>query len=246
MGEVAGELEGMLARPVAAMPAASSTDHEVVLTEQPSSRSKSGGQTLNDSRRSLPELADGQPVAVRGAVPLNPLSSSVGPVLPANQPDGPADPPGERGSQAGRRRGMVVVGGLLGVGALLTVAAVAVGGLLKPKKVRLRIDMQGEIGAGQVRSDPAGIDCGDLCSERFAKGTRVRLHATAAPGFAFAGWSGDCQGQEPCSLQLRWDLNVTARFARIEPTVSPTSPGSRPNPHEPRPQPAHSGKKRLR
>ena len=246
MGEVAGELEGMLARPVVALEEESSADEVVVLTEQPSGRNKVSARSLNDSRRSHPELADGQAVAVRGAVPLNPLASSVGPVLPATDQGEPADLPGEREPQAGRRRGLAVGAGLLGVGALLTIAAVAVSGLLKPKKVRLRIDMQGEIGAGQVRSDPAGIDCGDLCSERFAKGTRVRLQATAAPGFAFAGWSGDCQGQEPCSLQLRWDLNVTARFARSETTEIPPSTGARPGHHEPRLQPAHSGKKRLR
>lgn len=246
MGEVAGELEGMLARPAVAIEEESSADEVVVLTEQPSGRSKASTRSLNDSRRSHPELADGQAVAVRGAVPLNPLASSVGPVLPAADKGEPAESPGEREPQAGQRRRRVLVGGLLGVGALLTVAAVAVGGLLKPKKVRLRIDMQGEIGAGQVRSDPAGIDCGDLCSERFAKGTRVRLQATAAPGFAFAGWSGDCLGQEPCSLQLRWDLNVTARFARSEPMATPPLAGARPSLHEPRPLPAHSGKKRPR
>jgi hypothetical protein len=210
-----------------------STDSATSLTEQPSSRSKSGGFATGDSRRSQPEVADGAPVAVRGAVPLNPLASSVGPVLPAQA--AAAATSGAIASvalsQKRRRRLAMLVGG----GALLTVALLAGSLALKPKKVRLRVDTQGEVGAGTVRSDPPGIDCGDLCSERFAKGTRIRLQATAAPGYSFAGWTGDCQSQEPCSLQLRWDQEVGARFVRAA-TASPT-PTAGPTRERPEPRP---------
>lgn len=45
-------------------------------------------------------------------------------------------------------------------------------------------------GSGVVTSTPAGIDCGSDCTSTFASGP-VALAAVAAPGSAFAGFSGD-------------------------------------------------------
>ncbi len=51
-------------------------------------------------------------------------------------------------------------------------------------------------GTGTITSEPIGIDCGDACQQSFADGMEVTL--TAAPGdeSEFAGWSGDCTGND--------------------------------------------------
>ena len=51
------------------------------------------------------------------------------------------------------------------------------------------------IGQGSVVSTPNGIDCGTDCAGSYAKNTEVSLHAAAAQGNQFVGWSGvgvDC------------------------------------------------------
>ena len=65
-------------------------------------------------------------------------------------------------------------------------------------------------GSGTVTSSPAGIDCGATCENQFQEGTTVSLNAAAAPGSAFAGWSGACSGTGPCSVTN--NAIVTARF----------------------------------
>lgn len=248
MSEVAAELEAMLARPVLSTPAGAGTSADAThaLTEQPSGRSKVVSATLSEPRRSQHDVADGQPIAVRGAVPLNPLTSSVGPAVPPQAGEATGDSASGHAEKTGRGRRLRIVGALLAVGAVLLAATFATRVVLRPKKVRLRVDTQGEVGAGRVSSDPAGIDCGDLCSTRFVKGTRVKLQASAAPGYTFAGWTGDCQGQEPCSLQLRWDQDVAARFVR-SPSSAPTSPVPTPPARPPaRSQPTPVSRKHAR
>jgi hypothetical protein len=58
-------------------------------------------------------------------------------------------------------------------------------------------------GAGTVRSSPAGIVCGPTCGAAtfdFARGTPLRLTASAPVGWTFTGWSGDCTGTAACVL----------------------------------------------
>jgi 2',3'-cyclic-nucleotide 2'-phosphodiesterase / 3'-nucleotidase / 5'-nucleotidase len=69
-------------------------------------------------------------------------------------------------------------------------------------------------GTGTVSSDPAGIDCGEDCSETFRKRTRVTLSATPGPDSVFAGWGGPCGGFGPCVLTVEESATVTARFDR--------------------------------
>jgi Divergent InlB B-repeat domain len=68
-------------------------------------------------------------------------------------------------------------------------------------------------GSGVVSSRPAGIDCGDRCSARFASGRAVTLTARAGDGSVFKGWSGGgCAGTNQCSVTMdRW-RTVIATF----------------------------------
>ena len=65
-------------------------------------------------------------------------------------------------------------------------------------------------GSGTVSSTPAGINCGATCSAQFEDGTSVSLNAAAAPGSAFAGWSGACSGMRACTVS--GNATVNARF----------------------------------
>ncbi len=51
-------------------------------------------------------------------------------------------------------------------------------------------------GEGTVTSEPAGIDCGEDCSEAYDKDTEVTLTATPEAGWELKGWEGDCQGTD--------------------------------------------------
>ncbi len=70
-------------------------------------------------------------------------------------------------------------------------------------------------GSGKVSSNPAGIDCGATCSSAFDLGSKVTLTASANPGYAFAGWIGDCAQATPpmtCELTMTVAKSVTAKF----------------------------------
>ena len=213
MAEVAAELEGLLSQvPGAGRSGASLDAVGPVLMRRTADGTSAAAKSVDG--------ADGDPVAVRGAVPLQPLRSSVGPAAPASEGGSIGQSPAGEPVSPPRRRGVVVAGAV----ALLAVVGGALAGaslLLKPKKVRLQVATQGDVDAGRVTSDPVGIDCGYACSERFAKGARVHLTATPAPGYEFAGWSGDCVDSGPCSLHLRWDQAVQARFVRKAAGPSP-------------------------
>jgi Divergent InlB B-repeat domain len=57
-------------------------------------------------------------------------------------------------------------------------------------------------GSGTVSSQPAGIDCGAVCTAKSPEGTVVTLTAAAAAGSRFAGWSGGCAGVGPCTVEI--------------------------------------------
>jgi uncharacterized repeat protein (TIGR01451 family) len=68
-------------------------------------------------------------------------------------------------------------------------------------------------GWGTVTSNPAGIDCGNDCSEIYELFTVLILTATAAPNSVFTGWSGSCSGTGDCILNMTGPRSVTATFA---------------------------------
>jgi hypothetical protein len=82
-------------------------------------------------------------------------------------------------------------------------------------------------GSGTVTSTPAGISCGADCTESFAPGTAVQLHATPATDHFFGGWSGACTGTGDCTVTLDQARTVTATFlapARLSVEVRNTLP----------------------
>jgi hypothetical protein len=83
----------------------------------------------------------------------------------------------------------------------------------EPKNLvhRLSVSKEGK-GAGTVSSEPAGVECGSLCSAWFLRGTPVMMRADAAAGSSFGGWSGSCSGTGKCLVVMNDDESVTASF----------------------------------
>jgi len=67
-------------------------------------------------------------------------------------------------------------------------------------------------GSGTITSSPGGINCGTDCAEDYSEDSQVTLQATAAEGFAFNGWSGDCSGSSTCVVNMNADRTVSADF----------------------------------
>ena len=72
-------------------------------------------------------------------------------------------------------------------------------------------------GSGSVVSEPAGVDCGETCTAMFDAPTTVTLTPSAAPGSAFAGWSGACAeaGPGPCTLTVDESRLAIAKFSPL-------------------------------
>jgi uncharacterized repeat protein (TIGR02543 family) len=77
------------------------------------------------------------------------------------------------------------------------------GGVIPDYTLTTNVSGQGTIS----RSPDAGI---------YPQGTNVTLTASAAPGYTFAGWSGDVSGsQNPLSITIDGNKNITASFTQI-------------------------------
>lgn len=70
-------------------------------------------------------------------------------------------------------------------------------------------------GKGSITSNPAGINCGKVCSTPLAAGSSLTLSATPEPGFLFVNWSGACIGNQPtCQVVGGANLAVQANFSK--------------------------------
>ncbi|HEX3455330.1 MAG TPA: N,N-dimethylformamidase beta subunit family domain-containing protein, partial [Gaiellaceae bacterium] len=83
-----------------------------------------------------------------------------------------------------------------------------VGAPLEP----LTVSLAGR-GGGSVASSVPGISCPAACSIGWEQGTSVVLHAGAASGSRFFGWSGACAGTADCTVTMDSAKNVNATFA---------------------------------
>ena len=68
-------------------------------------------------------------------------------------------------------------------------------------------------GNGTVTSNPAGINCGNDCSESYTADTAVVLNAIPAAGSTFSGWSGS--GCSTGSVTMNNNRNCTATFNAV-------------------------------
>jgi len=68
-------------------------------------------------------------------------------------------------------------------------------------------------GAGKITTTPAGIDCGNDCTESYDENTAVALTATPENGSTFVGWSGDADCLDG-SLTMDAAHHCTAEFAQ--------------------------------
>jgi cyclophilin family peptidyl-prolyl cis-trans isomerase len=99
---------------------------------------------------------------------------------------------------------------------LVTIDAVYSSDILDATQSITRISLSG---LGNVVSTPVGIDCGiaSACTLSQATGSAMSLKATAAAGYYFSGWRGDCSGFRR-SINLDTTLgnhNCTAVFSRL-------------------------------
>jgi hypothetical protein len=82
-----------------------------------------------------------------------------------------------------------------------------------------------KVGSGTVTSNPAGINCGSMCSHTYNYSTTpVTLSATPASGYVFSGFSGACTGMT-CSVTMTAARNVTATFTQQH-TLTVQKPGN--------------------
>ncbi|GJL57542.1 MAG: hypothetical protein NPIRA03_03990 [Nitrospirales bacterium] len=103
-------------------------------------------------------------------------------------------------------------------------AARAVTATFTPVQRTLTITKAGT-GSGTVTSVPAGIACGNDCTQGYANGTSVTLTAVASGGSTFEGWSGSgCEGTGTgtCAVNMTGARTVTATFTQNPGNQPPT------------------------
>jgi hypothetical protein len=67
-------------------------------------------------------------------------------------------------------------------------------------------------GEGTVKSSPAGINCGSVCSRLFVSTKTVTLAAKPVTGSQFSGLIGSCSGLGVCKVTMSQSRSVTATF----------------------------------
>ncbi len=92
----------------------------------------------------------------------------------------------------------------------------------------LTVTLSGDA-SGTVTSSPAGINCGNDCTESYASGTGVTLTAAPAQGASFAGWSGACTGSNTtCTLTINGAKIRDGDLHERSPCLTVTKIGNRP------------------
>lgn len=89
-------------------------------------------------------------------------------------------------------------------------------------------------GQGAIGSPSSSATCTSTCSSTVRAGTVLTLVARPAAGQVFEAWGGACSGTADCTLTVRRDLRVSARFvpapvdqqAPLVSIQSPTSSGA--------------------
>lgn len=100
--------------------------------------------------------------------------------------------------------------------ALAAAALIGCGGGAEPVAPPVPLEVS-VTGGGTIGSQPAGIDCGSMCSAVFSPGTSVTLTATASAGARFAGWGGACSGTTTgCVITMNEARRVTAAFVPVQ------------------------------
>jgi hypothetical protein len=83
----------------------------------------------------------------------------------------------------------------------------------------LTVNKTGSTGKGRVTSNPAGIDCGVMCSsasQSYATGTSITLTAQPANGTSeIGGWSEPGCSGTTCTFTLNGPKTVAVRFDRV-------------------------------
>jgi hypothetical protein len=89
----------------------------------------------------------------------------------------------------------------------------------EPTPLGLKVSKAGT-GIGTVTSNPAGIDCGNVCSAVYPYNTVVTLTAIAAPGSVFAGWTGGCSGSLPTATMTLTNSGSCTAIFNLQPKVT--------------------------
>jgi|GEM_PF-3473575 len=66
---------------------------------------------------------------------------------------------------------------------------------------------------GEITSELGDVSCSSDCSERFETGRSITLIPTAATGYRFSHWQGDCSGAGDCSILMNSNKTVAAVWA---------------------------------
>src|SRR3954454_11375589 len=155
---------------------------------------------------------------------------------------GTAATAGNRTSRMNDGEGRTTKGGFLSVLAVAVFAACGPsngsgGGSDAPAVHTLKVTVTGD---GTVLTNPAGINCGTVCSATFPEGTTVAFGAKGGDGSNFTGWSGACSGASACLIVMHADATVNATFvagAPPPPNPPPENPPPPPNPPPRNPPP---------
>jgi hypothetical protein len=86
-------------------------------------------------------------------------------------------------------------------------------GVASPQDFTLSVST---VGRGKVKSIPAAIECGKICSAAFAPGTGIALRAMPDSAWAFHEWRGACAGKKEhdCHVTMNAAETVTAKFEK--------------------------------